>query len=179
MRRTNARRILTVAATIVATTAAAGACARMGAGSASGGGGGGGGESSYRADVALRPDSTLRIARTQLEHHNYKVSDAGPNAIVTLPAPIPAYLQDKSGATKERYWVLRVSADPQSLGSGSRLTVTGYLLPPPAARAAGAAAPPPAGAIPVTSANRALFGEVRAAGKWIQDEAWRNRKRKK
>ena len=98
MRRTKARRILTVAATIVATTAAAGACARMGAGSASGGGGGG--ESSYRADVALRPDSTLRIARTQLEHHNYKVSDAGPNAIVTLPAPIPAYLQDKSGATK-------------------------------------------------------------------------------
>jgi hypothetical protein len=171
MPRTNTGRVLATALAAAAVIAAGGGCARAGTG-------GGGGESSYQAVVSLRPDSTLRIARTQLEHHNYKVSDAGANGIVTLPAPIPAHLQDKSGATKGRYWVLRVSADPQSLGSGTKLTVTGYVLPPNAARAAGAAAPPPAEAVVVTSANRALFGEVQAVGRWIQDEAWRNRKRR-
>lgn len=173
MRRRNARRMLSAAAMLAAMVVGSG-CARTGATA----GGRGGGETSYQAVVSLRPDSTLRIARTQLEHHNYKVSDAGPNAIVTLPALIPVHLQDKSGANKGRYWVLRVAVDPQSLGSNSRLTVTGYVLPPAAARAAGTAAPAPAAAIPVTSADRALFGEIRAAGKWIQDEAWRNRKRR-
>lgn len=172
MRRSSVGQVLKGAVLAGAVVTAGAACARASVGS------GGGGDSSFRAVVSLGVDSTLRIARTQLEHHNYKVSDAGANSIVTLPAPIPAYLQDKSGATKGRYWVLRVAVDPRSLGGGTNLTVTGYVLPPSAARAAGAAPPPPSEAVVVTSANRALFGEVRAAGKWIQDEAWRNRKRK-
>jgi hypothetical protein len=126
--------------------------------------------------VSLRPDSTLRIARTQLEHHNYKVSDAGTNAIVTVPAPIPNYLQDKSGSMAGRYWMLRVAAEPQTFGAGTRLTVVGYVLPA-ASRPAGAAAPAPQEATVVTAANGALFGEVRAAGRWIADEAKRRGRR--
>ena len=169
MRREDRGRVLALAAAIVAAavTIGASACAHAGAT-------GEGGESAYQANVALRPDSTLRIARTQLEHHNFKVSAAGANAIVTFPAPIPAHLQDAS--TKGRYWMLRVAADPRAIGGGSRLTVTGYVLPP-ASSSAGGAAPPPKEAVVVTSANRALFGEVQAAGRWIQDEAFRNRKR--
>jgi hypothetical protein len=167
--RRDARRTIALAAVMAATAIGAGGCARAGTS-------GDGGDNSYQTIVALRPDSTLRIARTQLEHHNYRIGDAGPNAIVTLPAPIPAYLQDKSGATQGRYWLLRVSAEPQTFGGGTKLTVVGYVLPS-ASRPAGAA-PPPREAVVVTSANAALFAEVKAAGRWIQDEAWRNRKRR-
>jgi hypothetical protein len=171
MRRWSDGRTLALAAVMITALAATGGCAHAG----SSGAGGGGGDNAYEAVVSLRPDSTLRIARTQLEHHNYKVSDAGPDAIVTVPAPIPAYLQDKSGATKERYWMLRVSATSQAFRGGTRLTVVGYVLPS-ASRAAGATAAPQEATV-VTSANRALFDEVKAAGRWIEDEAKRTRRR--
>ena len=173
MRRWNEGWALAMATVTATVSVVAGGCAHVGSGSA------GGGDNAYEAVVSLRPDSTLRIARTQLEHHNYKVSAAGPNAIVTLPAPIPAYLQDKSGTTKGRYWMLRVSTAPQTFGGGTRLTVVGYVLPTASrpAAAAAAAAPAPQEATVVTSANRALFDEVRAAGRWIEDEAKRTRRR--
>ena len=98
------------------------------------------------------------------------VSDASVHAFFKSTA------QKQDASTKGRYWMLRVAADPRAIGGGSRLTVTGYVLPP-ASSSAGGAAPPPKEAVVVTSANRALFGEVQAAGRWIQDEAFRNRKR--
>lgn len=134
-----------------------GACARLRTGSGQ----------DYETVVPLRPDATLRVARTQLEHHDYQVGDAGPNALVTLPTPIPPHLQDDKGHLKGRYWMLHVGAQPQRFTSGTRLRVVGYVLP----------ASTPDGretrqeATPVTADQRALFSEVRAAGRWIEDGA--------
>jgi hypothetical protein len=148
---------------LAATLAVTGACA---------GGNRGPAESDFQANVRLSADSTLRIARTQLELHGFTVTAAGENALVTSPRPLRADLQGGSPALRSRQWMLRVETSRRALVGGSRLRVIGYLLPPQAtdARSTGPTSQP---ATVITSDQTALFGEVRAVGGWIQDSAGR------
>lgn len=146
--------------------------AALAVGSACAGGNRGPAESDYQANVRLSADSTLRIARTQLQLHGFTVTAAGENALVTTPRPIRADLQGGSAALRSRQWMLRVETSRRALVGGSRLRVIGYLLPPQAndARSTGPTSQP---ATVITSDQTALFGEVRAVGGWIQDAAGR------
>lgn len=126
---------------------------------------GGSGED-YQAVMVAGPEATLRTARTRLEEHGFKVNDAGPTTLVTIPTPIPPRLLDGERRLEGRYWMLHVTAQPQRFTSGTRLRVVGYLLP--------AATPGERSqkeAIPITSDQRALFAEVQAAGRWIEGKA--------
>jgi hypothetical protein len=151
---------------LVAALTIAGACA---------GGNRGPAESDYQANVRLSADSTLRIARTQLELHGFTVTAAGENALVTTPRPIRADLQGGSAALRSRQWMLRVETSRRALVGGSRLRVIGYLLPPQAsdARSTGPTSQP---ATVITSDQTALFGELRAVAGWIEDAAGRSKR---
>ena len=127
----------------------------------------GGGGTDYESVVTTTAAAAIRAARATLERDAYKVTDAGENTLVTLPVLIPDRLQDRAGHLKGRYWIMRVSAQPEALTSGTRLRVIGYVLPPAS----------PSGqttqqeAIPVTADQPALVGEVRAVGRRIADAA--------
>ena len=162
-------------APFAARRAAAAACAFVGAltiASACAGGSRGPAESDYQANVRLSADSTLRIARTQLELHGFTVTADGENALVTTPRPVRPDLQGGSSALRNRHWMLRVETNRRALVGGSRLRVIGYLLPPTAtdARATGPTSQP---ATVITSDQSALFGELRAAAQWIEEAAGR------
>ena len=132
-------------------------------------------ESDYQTNVGLSADSTLRIARTQLQLHAFTVTAAGENALVTTPRPVPEHLQGGSPGLRGRHWMLRVETQRRALVGGTRLRVIGYLLPPPATdpRASGPTAQP---ATLITSDQAPLFSEVRAAGRWIEDAAGRKKR---
>jgi len=127
----------------------------------------GGGGTDYESVVTTTADSAIRAARATLAREAYKVSDAGENTLVTLPVPIPERLQDRAGHLAGRYWILRVSAQPEALTSGTRLRVIGYVLP--AASPTGQTTQQ--AATPVTADQPALFSEVRAVGRRIADAA--------
>lgn len=136
------------------------------------GGNRGPGESDYEANVRLSADSTLRVARTQLELHGFTVTAAGENALVTTPRPVRADLQSGSKGLRNREWMLRIETSRRALVGGARLRVIGYLLPPAATdpRASGPTSQP---ATVITSDQGALFGEVSTVARWIQDAAGR------
>ena len=134
---------------------------------------GGGSSQDVAGTVDISVDSTLRVATTQLIHHGYTVQPAGQNSIVTTPRPVPAYLVQKADSLRNRQWILQVNANRQAFLRGTRLTVTGYVLPP-GAPTTGTGKATVERAIPVTNRSP-LFPEVRAVTGWITDEA--NRKK--
>jgi hypothetical protein len=123
-------------------------------------------------NVRLSADSTLRIARTQLQLHGFTVTAAGENALVTTPRPLRPDLQGSSPSLRNRQWMLRVETSRRALVGGSSLRVIGYLLPTQAgdARSTGPTSQP---ATVITSDQPALFAEVRAVAGWIEDAAGR------
>ena len=82
-------------------------------------------ESDYQTNVGLSADSTLRIARTQLQLHAVTVTAAGENALVTTPRPVPEHLQGGSPGLRGRHWMLRVETQRRALVGGTRLRVIG------------------------------------------------------
>ena len=168
------RRLGVLCATLLA------ACAGMG---------GGGGES-VSVNVPGTPDSVLRIAATQLQHHGYTVTQAGDGMLVTLPRAVPNYLIETSNpapgkgraqqqaaqaAQAPQQWVLRVQTERIFLASGTRLRVAGFIVPPTVRLTSGNAVQQTA--IPITSENARLFREVQVVAQWIADAAARRPKR--
>src|SRR5687768_18570405 len=51
------------------------------------------------ATARVNPDTLLRIAVTQLEHHGYSVQKLGERSVMTVPRTVPNYLRD-AGAAK-------------------------------------------------------------------------------
>ena len=129
-------------------------------------------ENDFQMNVALAPDSALRVARAQLEAQDFKISAAGENAIVTAPHYLPVPVQDAVPELRGRHWMLRVEASRRALAGGSRMRVIGFLLPPPAPTT-GTGGTSMQSASTITSENRALFGEVVAAARRIETAAGR------
>lgn len=147
------------------------------AGCAAFSGGGGGIQESAWASARLNPDTLMRLAVTQLEHHGYSVQRLGNRSAMTVPRPVPAYLRDTSAAsTPAQQWVVRVNVDQVPFMGNSRVEVTGFLLPSADAPAAGAdGSAVLARATTVTSQNRRMFGEVETVARWISDAAKRHK----
>lgn len=127
---------------------------------------GGGNDRAVEVSVTTGLDSTLRVAATQLQHHGYVVTPAGENRLVTSPRAVPDYLVGQDAELRNRQWFVQVEVDRSAFIRGTRLSVTGFLIPP--AAAAGTNTAQVQNAIQVTSDHR-LFQEVRSIARWIQD----------
>ena len=130
------------------------------------------------ATARLNPDTLLRIAVTQLEHHGYSVQPLGDRTVMTVPRTVPNYLRDAAAATPPaEQWVLRVSVDQVPFMGNSRVAVAAFVLPKGGAAAASASnAAVLERATPVTSENDRMFSEVETVARWISDAAKRYKK---
>lgn len=133
---------------------------------------------SVTTTVSLTRAQALDIARTQLVHHGFTVTGAGSDVLVTTPKPVPQYLREASTARPtQQKWFLVVQGSDVRFFRGTRLRVSGYLLPPGAGQVSSVANGQrlEQNAIPITEQNARLFREVQAATNWIVSEA--NRKK--
>ena len=89
------------------------------------------GQENIRTMVRVDPDTALRIAATQLQHHGYSVSEIGNRTIITQPRTVPQYLREISAKPGDppQQWIVRVQTQKSGFLSGTRVTVAGYLVP--------------------------------------------------
>lgn len=118
--------------------------------------------------VGLSPDTALRVAATQLEHHGFTVHDAGNRTIITVPRELPSDVRLASTAPSSRQWLVRVNADRVFFGGGTRITVDAFLLP--------STVYPTSGNVAVQSAikvdedtNPQAYRELVATAGWLED----------
>lgn len=106
-------------------------------------------------DTRLEPDSVLTLATAQLEQQGYSVAPHDEGTIVTFAQPIPSEMESRDGASKPRYWILRVDAVQSALNFETLVHVSAYILPvrgnPYASRTT----------VPVTAGNPKLFAQVK------------------
>ena len=142
-------------------------CAMVLVGCASLGGGGSGRETvSQTVDVPV--DTVMRIARTQLQLHNYKVGASTGNTLTTEPRAVPGEVRDAANRREAEYWLVRIDVGRKMLG-GTEIKVRGFRLPEGRPRTPGSQPK----MTPVTDADQRLFNEVSAIAGWIGDAARR------
>ncbi len=141
-------------------------CAMMLAACASLGGGTGRETVSQTVDVPL--DTALRIARTQLQLHDYRVGITGDNTIMTEPRAVPGEVRDAANRREAEYWVVRVEVGRKILG-GTEVKVRGFRLPEGRPKTPGAQPT----MVPVTDDDERLFNEIQTIANWIGDAARR------
>ncbi|MEO7502283.1 MAG: hypothetical protein ABIW94_06570 [Gemmatimonadaceae bacterium] len=146
---------------VVALALMSAACARTGSGVLTG----------MDATVTNDVPTVARVARAQLQSHGYTVTTITPGILVTLPRPITAALHEAgdTAAVVGRQWILQVSATDPRFSRGTHLRVAAYIVPPGSSKASGDNIDNGKRGIPVTSANRPLFNEVRQVTRWITD----------
>jgi hypothetical protein len=131
--------------------------------------GGGSGRESASRDIDVPVDTALRIARTQLQLHNYKVGATSGNTLITEPRAVPGEVRDAANRQEAEHWVVRVDIESKALG-GTQVRVRGYRLPEGRPRTPGSQPP----MVPVTDADQRLFNELLAIAGWIADASGRH-----
>lgn len=132
------------------------------------------GDRTLTHEVPAPADSLLNVAAQTLREHGYEPRLVDSGTIVTVPRRIPQYTPPISTAADSSpdSWVLQVRAMPNVVGTGSRLELTGFLIPrdtlPPSDTTRALAT------IPVTGDRPELLREVERVGNWIL-EAWASR----
>ena len=133
-------------------------CASMGAGT---------GRETASRTVDVPVDTAVRIAKTQLQLHNYRVAATSGATLMTEPRAVPGEVRDAANRQEAEYWVVRVDVGRKTLG-GTEIKVRGFRLPE---------GRPKVGTqptmVPVTDADQRLFGEIEAIASWISDAAER------
>lgn len=125
------------------------------------------GDRTLSRDVQAAPDSLMLIAAQTLREHGYDVRMVEDGSIVTAPKAIPQYSRPVSTApdTMPSKWVLQLRVSPNTIRSGSRLSVTGFLVPRASERATDTTQA--RATVPVTSDQPELFRELERVGNWI------------
>lgn len=129
------------------------------------------------ATARINPDTLLRIATTQLEHHGYTVQKLGERSLMTVPRTVPNYLRNAGAATAPaEQWVVRVNVDQVPFMGNARVAVSAFVLPKAGTTTASVGNPAALErATPVTSENERMFSEVETVARWISDAAKRYR----
>ena len=78
--------------------------------------GGGTGRETVSQTVDVPVDTAVRIARTQLELHNYRVGATGGSTLITEPRAVPGEVRDAAASREAEYWVVRVDVGRKTLG---------------------------------------------------------------
>jgi hypothetical protein len=121
---------------------------------------------SQTVDVPV--DTAVRIARTQLTLHNYRVGASSGGTLVTEPRAVPSEVRDAANRREAEYWVVRVDIGRKTFG-GTEIKVRGFRLPEGRPKTAGSQPP----MVPVTDADQRLFNELESIAGWIGDAARR------
>ena len=137
------------------------------AGCASLGGGTGRETASRTVDVPV--DTAVRIAKTQLHLHNYKVGATSGATLITEPRAVPGEVRDAANRQEAEYWVVRVDVGRKTLG-GTEVKVRGFRLPEGRPKTPGSQPK----MVPVTDADKSLFNEIESIAGWISDAADRH-----
>jgi hypothetical protein len=125
-------------------------------------------------NLGVSPDSVLRIAATQLQLHGYEVNRIDSQMVVTMPRSIPNYLREVSTREPElagNEWILQITSEPLVMTRGTRLRVSGFVVPKRPRVSPGNAVAEYA--IPVDARNERLFREINVVADWIEDAAVR------
>src|SRR5688572_18378410 len=130
--------------------------------------GGGAGRETVSQSVDVPVDTAMRIARTQLQLHNYRVGATGGNTLITEPRAVPGEVRDAANRREAEYWVVRVDVGRKVIG-GTEIKVRGFRLPEGRPKTPGAQPT----MVPVTDADERLFSELEAIATWIGDAARR------
>jgi hypothetical protein len=130
--------------------------------------GGGTGRETISQTVDVPVDTVVRIARTQLELHNYKVGATGGSTLITEPRAVPGEVRDAAARREAEYWVVRVEVGNKMLG-GTEIKVRGFRLPEGRPTTPGSQPT----MLPVTDDDKRLFSELEAIAGWIGDAARR------
>ena len=94
--------------------------------------GGGTGRETASRTVDVPVDTAVRIAKTQLQLHNYKVGATSGATLITEPRAVPGEVRDAANQQEAEYWVVRVDVGRKTMG-GTEIKVTRI---PPARRTA-------------------------------------------
>ena len=117
--------------------------------------------------------TSMDVVRTQLQHHGFTLREGAEFVVMTAPKAIQPYHRDKADTSdasmKGDRWFLRVEVEPATFTAGSRVRVQGFVIPRNVPSATGGAAQTQA--ILVPASDEALYADVRAAARWISDEA--------
>ncbi|HEX2779083.1 MAG TPA: hypothetical protein VHM30_06275 [Gemmatimonadaceae bacterium] len=132
--------------------------------------------------VGLNRQTAMQTARTQLVHHGFTVTGIGDEMLVTSPKAVPEYLREVSTAKQSsgQTWFLVVESSDVRFFRGTRLRVSGYLMPAGSgtAQAVRNGKRAEQNAIPITQQNPRLFREVEAVAGWIESGAQLKKKQK-
>ena len=131
--------------------------------------GGGTGRETVSRDVDVPVDTALRIARTQLQLHNYKVGAVSGTSLVTEPRAVPGEVRDAANRKEAEYWVVHVDVNSKTLG-GTQIQVRGFRLPEGRPRTAGSQPT----MVAVNDSDQRLFNELVAIAGWIADASQRH-----
>lgn len=131
--------------------------------------GGGTGRETVSREIGVPVDTALRIARTQLQLHNYKVGASSGNSLITEPRAVPGEVRDAANRQEAEFWVVRVDVENTVLG-GTQVKVRGFRLPEGRPRTPGSQPT----LVPVSDADQRLFNELVAIAGWIADATQRH-----
>ena len=129
-------------------------------------------------NIGATPDSVLRVAATQLQLHGYQVNRVDDQMVVTMPRAIPEYLREVSTREPElpgNQWVIQITTEPLVFARGTRLRVSGFVVPRGGPVSPGNTVAQ--NAIPVDERNQRLFREISVVADWIEDASIRAAKR--
>lgn len=134
-----------------------------------GGGGSDGGAQSVVINLNARPDSLFRAANAYMNANGFTVTQLADSTLVSSPQPVPE--RARTSSTQDQQWILQVKTEKAFLMGGSKLRVTGFIVPP--ASTVPVDTTTVRQATPITNRNPILFNEVqtvanaiaRAAGK--------------
>lgn len=133
------------------------ACSIGGTGGASGGG------ESVTINVNVRPDSLVRAAIAYLNNQGFTATRLADSTLVTAPRLVPE--RARTSTTQNQEWVLQIKSEKIFLLSGTRLRVTGFVVPPSANTPVDTTTVRQA--TPISSRNALLFNEVRSVANAI------------
>lgn len=130
------------------------------------------GNQTLARDVAWQPDSLLLTAAQALREHGYDARIVDNTTIITAPKALPVYERPVSTAadTLPASWVLRVRVEPNAFRAGSRLAVTGFLVPRESERMTDTTITRYTTPISESREPR-LFTEIERVGNWILEAA--------
>lgn len=127
------------------------------------GGGPDGGAQSVVINVNARPDSLFRAASAYLNANGFTVTQLADSTMVSSPQPVPE--RARTSSTQDQQWILQVKTEKAFLMGGSKLRVTGFIIP------RGAITPADTTTVrqatPITNRNPVLFNEVQAVANAI------------
>jgi hypothetical protein len=125
--------------------------------------GSGSGTQTVTVNVNVRPDSVVKAAIAYLNNNGFTATRLADSTLVTAPRAVPE--RARTASTQDQQWVLQIRSEKMFLMTGSRLRVTGFVVPPASNMPVDTMTV--RAATPITNRNPLLFNEVQSVANAI------------